>query len=72
MRTSIVFLIPVIAVMLNGCTSEPATQAVDIAVDEEAIRAVSAQWFGLARQKNALHKMNRLAKWPSRFEMQVE
>jgi len=53
MRISTGFLIPVIAVILNGCTSEPAFQAVDIAVEEEAIRAISARWFELARQKDA-------------------
>jgi uncharacterized protein (TIGR02246 family) len=53
MRISIVLLIPAIAVLLSGCSSELATDAVDITVDEEAIRAVSAQWFELARQKDA-------------------
>jgi uncharacterized protein (TIGR02246 family) len=61
MRISTVFLITAIAAMLNGCTSEPATQAVNIAVDEEAIRAVSAQWFELARQKDAASIANLFA-----------
>ncbi len=53
MRISTVFLIPAVAVILNGCTSEPASQAVDIAVEEATIRAISAQWFELAGQKDA-------------------
>jgi uncharacterized protein (TIGR02246 family) len=47
--------------MLNGCTSELATQAVDTAVDEKAIRSISAQWFELATQKDAASIANLFA-----------
>ena len=47
--------------MLDGCTSEPATQAVDIAANEKAIRAVLAQWFELAKQKDATSIANLFA-----------
>ena len=61
MRISTVFIIPAIAAVLTGCTSEPTAQAVDIAADEAAIRAISAQWYELATQKDAASIANLFA-----------
>lgn len=61
MRISTAFIIPAIALVLTACTPEPAAQAVNIAADEEAIRAISAQWFELAVQKDAASIANLFA-----------
>ena len=61
MKISTVGLIVAIAAVLTGCMPERATQAVDTAADEQAIRAISAQWFELAKQKDAASIANLFA-----------
>ncbi len=53
MRLSAAFLTLVTSLVLIGCAPETAVPAVDIAADEQAIRAISAEWLELARQQDA-------------------
>jgi len=57
MRLSTAFLILATTLVLSACAPEPAAPpevpAVDIAAEEEAIRAVSMRWLELARQRDA-------------------
>ena len=53
MRLSTAFLILATALVLSACAPEPAVRAVDITAEEQAIRAISAEWLEFARQRDA-------------------